>query len=224
MKMNYGIIAIATALVLLLHYLVFMWVPTDSVLGTSQRIFYYHVPLAWVGFLAFGTVFIASVAFLFTKQSRWDNLGYSAAETGILFISAALLTGMIWSKPVWGVWWTWAPQQTTTLILWLIYISYLMLRAYGPPGNQGAKYAAVLGIIGFFDVPIVYMAGKWWRDIHPQAVVGPLAEDGSLESSMLITLLVGVLAFTALFGVLLPYRYKLRHQQGLVGQLRIYHD
>lgn len=200
--------------------LIFLWVPTDAVLGVSQRIFYIHVPLAWVGFLAFGIVFISSVIYLFKGSGAANHLAYSAAETGVLFISLALLTGIIWSKAVWGVWWTWAPQQTTTLILWLIYISYMMLRAYGPIGNQGSRYAAVLGIIGFFDVPIIYMAGKWWRDIHPSAVIGPLAEKGSLESSMFITLLVGVTAFTMLFIYLLHIRYNQQVQQELIERLR----
>jgi heme exporter protein C len=199
--------------------LVFLWVPTDAVLGISQRIFYYHVPLAWVGFLAFSIVFVCSCAYL-AKWSKTANiLAYSAAETGILFISLALLTGVIWSKAVWGVWWTWAPQQTTTLILWLIYVAYMMIRAYGPSGIQGSKYAAVLGIIGFFDVPLVYMAGKWWRDIHPEAVIGPLAEDGSLESSMRVTLLLGVVAFTLLFGYLLRIRYTQHNHQELILEL-----
>lgn len=199
--------------------LIFLWVPTDAVLGVSQRIFYYHVPLAWVGFLAFGLVFLSSVSYLVKGSKAANILAYSAAETGILFISLALLTGIIWSKAVWGVWWTWAPQQTVTLILWLIYISYMMLRAYGPLGSQGSRYAAVLGIIGFFDVPIVYMAGKWWRDIHPQAVIGPLAEDGSLEGSMVFTLLLGVAAFTIIFIYLLRIRYTQHHQQELILEL-----
>ena len=221
---NNALIALSSSLLLLLMGLIFLWVPTDAVLGVSQRIFYYHVPLAWVGFLAFGLVFLSSVLYLAKGSKTANNLAYSAAETGILFISLALLTGIIWSKAVWGVWWTWAPQQTTTLILWLIYIAYMMLRSYGPLGNQGSRYAAVLGIIGFFDVPIVYMAGKWWRDIHPEAVIGPLAEDGSLESSMFLTLLVGVAAFTILFIYLLRIRYTQHHHQELILELERHYD
>jgi len=219
MTVNNILLTLSLGLFLSLMGLIFLWVPTDSVLGISQRIFYYHVPLAWVGFLAFALVFLGSAVYLIKGSKTANILAYSAAETGILFISLALLTGIIWSKAVWGVWWTWAPQQTTTLILWLIYVAYMMIRAYGPSGVQGSKYAAVLGIIGFFDVPIVYMAGKWWRDIHPEAVVGPLAEDGSLESSMLVTLLLGVTAFTFLFIYLLHIRYTQHHHQELILEL-----
>ena len=148
------------ALMLASLSLIFLWVPTDAVLGVSQRIFYFHVPLAWVGFLAFGVVFVASVAYLWRGGDRWDSLAFASAEIGMLFMSLLLVTGVLWSKASWQVWWTWSPQLTTSLLLWLIYAGYLMLRAYGPVGGQGARYAAVVGIIGFFDVPIVYMAAK----------------------------------------------------------------
>ena len=200
--------------------MVFLWVPTDAVLGISQRIFYLHVPLAWVGFLSFGIVFISSIAFLWRGTQRWDELAHASAEIGVIFMSLLLVTGVLWAKASWQVWWTWSPQLTTSLILWLVYIAYLMLRSYGPIGQQGARYAAVLGIIGFVDVPIVYMAAQWWRDVHPEAVIGPLAKEGSLETSMYITFLVSLLSFTALYTTLLMARFALHSDKRKLDHLR----
>ena len=213
-------LAASALLMLLTLALAFLWVPTDAVLGVSQRIFYIHVPMAFMGFAAFGVVLAGSIGYLRSGSARADALAYAAAEVGVLFMSLVLVTGVLWSRPVWGVWWTWAPQQTTTLVLWFIYVAYLMLRAYAPQGAQSARYAAVLGIIGFIDVPIVYMAGKWWRDIHPGAVVGPFAESGSLDGSMALTLLVGTIAFAVFFAFLLLQRYRLRRDQETLEELR----
>ena len=159
-------------------YLIFMWAPTDAILGHVQRIFYFHVPIAWVAFLAFFVVFVSSIVFLWKRSPWWDALAHSAAEIGVVFATLILITGAIWAKPVWGVWWTWEPRLTTSLILWLVYVGYLMVRAYAPSRSQGATYAAVLGIVGFIDVPIVYFAVEWWRAVHPESVVGPAGGDG----------------------------------------------
>ena len=220
MMLRTALLAASGLLMLLTLALAFLWVPTDAVLGVSQRIFYIHVPMAFMGFAAFGVVLAGSIGYLRSGSARADALAYAAAEVGVLFMSLVLVTGVLWSRPVWGVWWTWAPQQTTTLVLWFIYVAYLMLRAYAPQGAQSARYAAVLGIIGFIDVPIVYMAGKWWRDIHPGAVVGPFAESGSLDGSMALTLLVGTIAFAVFFAFLLLQRYRLRRDQETLEELR----
>ncbi len=191
-------------------YLIFMWAPTDAILGHVQRIFYFHVPIAWVAFLAFFIVFVSSILYLWKRSARWDALAHSAAEIGAVFATLILITGIIWARPVWGVWWTWEPRLTTSLILWLIYVAYLMLRGYAPNRSQGATYAAVLGVIGFIDVPIVYFAVEWWRAVHPESVVGPLAETGSLDSSMRGVLMFSLLTFTLLFVFLLKERFSLR--------------
>lgn len=136
----------------------------------------------------------------------------------MVFVTLALLTGVIWARPVWGVWWTWEPRLTTTLILWLIYVAYLMIRAYAPNRTQGANYAAVVGIVGFVDVPIVYYSVQWWRSIHPSAVVGPLAETGALEPVMQGILLFSSLTFLVLFLYLVLERMALR---GLADQVRM---
>jgi heme exporter protein C len=149
-----------------------------------------------------------------------DSIAYSAAEIGALFLTIALITGMLWSKPSWGVWWTWSPQPTLTLVSWLVYMAYIMLRAYSPRGNQGAKYAAVLGIIGSVNSIFVYLAAKIWRDVHPEAVLGPLAEDNSLDPSMQIGLLIALTAFSLLFLYLISERFLIRKTEQKIERLQ----
>ena len=193
-------------------YLVFLYAPTDRNLGISQRIFYFHVSMAWVGFLAFFWVLVGSVGYLWKRSQRWDRVAYVSAEIGVVFTTLMLITGMLWAKPAWGVWWTWDPKLTTSLILWLIYVAYLMLRAYSPRGDQGARFAAVLGIVGFFDIPIIYLSVVWWRAVHPPVVIGPVAE-GSLEPSMRMVLMACTVAFTLLYAYLLMDRLSLRQSE-----------
>jgi len=223
MTWRLGLMGSSGVLMLVTLYMVFFWVPTDATLGVSQRIFYFHVPIAMVGLAAFGVVLVGSVGYLWRKTEGWDALAYAAAEVGTLFTTLALVTGTLWNQAAWGIWWTWSPQLTLTLVLWLIYVGYLMLRAYAPKGAQGARYAAVLGIIGFIDVPIVYMAAKWWRDVHPEAVVGPLAESGSLDPTMAVAFRVALLTFTLLFTYLVIERFYLRRQEEAVERLWFTH-
>ena len=200
-------------------YLVFLYAPTDRNLGISQRIFYFHVSMAWVGFLAFFWVLVGSVGYLWKRSQKMDRLAYSSAEIGVVFTTLMLITGVLWAKPAWGVWWTWDPKLTTSLILWLLYVAYLMLRAYSPRGDQGARFAAVLGIIGFVDVPIIYLSVVWWRTVHPPVVLGPVAE-GSLDPSMRMVLMACTVAFTLLFAYLLMDRQALRRSEEEVEAVR----
>ena len=216
-----GVLLVVTGLLMVVNlYLIFLVAPTDAVLGDVQRIFYIHVPIAIVSFVAFFVVFVASIGYLVTRKSRWDSVAHAAAEVGVVFVSLALLTGIVWARPVWGVWWTWEPRLTTTLILWLIYVAYLMLRSYVPNKSQGALYAAGLGIIGFIDVPIVYYSVQWWRSIHPSAVVGPLAETGALEPVMQWVLFYSLAVFLLLFLYLLLERAFLRNMEDRLSALR----
>ena len=216
-----GVLLIVTSVLMLLNlYLIFMVAPTDAVLGHVQRVFYFHVPIAVVSFLAFFVVFVASIGYLITRKSKWDSVAHAAAEVGVVFVSLALLTGIIWARPVWGVWWTWEPRLTTTLILWLIYVAYLMLRSYAPNKSQGALYAAGLGIIGFVDVPIVYYSVQWWRSIHPSAGVGPLADTGALEPIMQGVLFYSLAVFLLLFLYLVLERTYLRNVEDRLSALR----
>ena len=215
-----GLVILTAALMLVNLYLIFVVAPTDSVLGHVQRIFYFHVPIAVVSFLGFFVVFVASIGYLVTRRRKWDSVAHAAAEVGVVFVTLALLTGVIWARPVWGVWWTWEPRLTTTLILWLIYVAYLMLRSYVPNKSQGAVYAAGLGIIGFVDVPIVYYSVQWWRSIHPSAVVGPLADTGALEPVMQGVLFFSLAVFLLLFLYLLLERTYLRNGEDRLAALR----
>ena len=218
LSLSNALVVLGAVLMVIDVYLVLMVAPTDSVLGNVQRVFYFHVPMAILSFLAFFVVFVASILYLAKRNQKWDRLAHAAAEVGVVFVTLALLTGIIWARPVWGVWWTWEPRLTTTLILWLIYVAYLMIRAYAPNRTQGAKYAAVVGIVGFVDVPIVYYSVQWWRSIHPSAVVGPLAETGALEPVMQGILLFSFLTFLVLFLYLVVERMALR---GLADQVRM---
>jgi heme exporter protein C len=175
----------------------------DRVQGDAARIVYFHVPMAWVAFLAFFVVFGASIAYLRTGAARWDHLGRASAEVGVVFTTLVLITGSIWGYPIWGTWWTWDPKLTTTLILWFMYLAYLMVRAYAEP-PRGARYAAIVGIIAFVDVPIVYLSSYWWRTLHPQPVIGPLAPSQSTD--ILALLLVSLVAFTLLYAFLVRVR------------------
>ena len=199
--------------------LIFLYVPTERVMGVVQRIFYFHVPLVWIGFLSFFIVFIASIGYLTKRTERWDRLAHAAAELGLVYLTAAIISGAIWAKPVWGTWWTWDPKLTTTFILWVIYLGYLMVRNLAPSRGQAARYSAIIGIIGFIDVPIVYMASQWWRTLHPELVTGPLADRGGLEPSMRSVLYFSTLAFGMLFYFLLRQRVRQRQAEEELEQL-----
>ena len=213
---SYVLAGLAIVLMTLNLILIFIVAPTDAVLGDIQRIFYIHVPIAAMSFLAFFVVCIGSIMYLIRRTSYWDRLAHSAAEVGVVFVTITLLTGVVWARPVWGVWWTWEPRLTTTLILWLIYIAYLMVRSYAPSRSQGSLYAAAIGIVGFVDVPIVYYSVQWWRSIHPAAVVGPLAESGSLEPIMRNILLVSLVAFVVVFVWLLQQKMAIQKASDLL--------
>jgi heme exporter protein C len=184
-----------------------LYAPEETTMGQLQRIFYVHVPSAWVAFLAFGVVFAGSIAYLGTRRIGADRLARSSAEVGVMFTTIVLVTGPIWGKPAWGIWWTWDARLTTTLVLWLLYIGYLMLRAYLPDAERRATLAAVVGILGFVGVPIDYMAIRWWRTQHPAPVMAGGAGSG-LHPQMLRAFLFMLLAFTLLYAALLRDRIE----------------
>lgn len=200
--------------------LIFAWVPTEQVMGIVQRIFYLHVPLAITGFVAFFLVAGASAVYLIRKNPRWDRLAFSAGEVGVVIMTLAIITGALWAKPVWGVWWVWDAQLTTTFILWVIYVGYLMVRAYAPTNERGRRWAAVVGIVGAVDIPLIYVAAELWRTLHPDKVIGPAADESSLESAMALTLLFSMLTFLVLFTWLLTERLALRRAEEALAALR----
>jgi heme exporter protein C len=197
-------IATGAAMVVLLAG-TFLYAPQDRFQGPVQRIFYIHVPSAWIGMLAFLVVFVASIGVLLTRSRRWDRVAASSAEVGVVFTTAVLLTGPLWARPVWGAYWSWDPRLTSYFVLWLLYLSYLALRSYVVEPARRARYAAVLGIVAFLDVPLVYVSVRWWRSLHPGPVVAN--RDGpQLPGEMLAVLLVGIAAFTLFYLLLLRLR------------------
>ncbi len=197
-------------------YLVFIYVPTEETMGIVQRIFYFHVPVAWVAFLAFFIVFLGSILYLWKRENKWDVIASSSAEVGVVFTTLVLITGSIWAKPIWGVWWTWDARLTTALVLWLIYVAYLVVRSYATDEQRGARFAAIVGIVGFIDVPIVALAITLWRTQHP----GPVIFQGGLTSPMLLTLLVCLAAFTTLYSLLLIQRVSMRNDEIEIKRLK----
>jgi len=206
-KLGYALGIIALLTVIAANYLIFIWVPAEKVMGIVQKIFYFHVAAAWVGFLAFFIVFISSIRYLLSFNDKWDWLSAASAEIGFVFMTIVLLTGSIWARAFWGHWWTWDPRLTTSLILWFIYGAYILLRSGISEQERRARYSAVLGIIGFIDIPIVWFSVRWWRTVHPNL----MGEGGkmAISTKMTITLSLSVIAFTLLYAFLLPRVVKL---------------
>lgn len=211
-----GLLGLAFVLLTAALYLIFLYVPTEATMGVVQRIFYFHVPAAWTALLAYIVVFVASVLYLSRRDKKWDVIASASAEIGFVFTTLFLITGSIWAKPIWGVWWTWDPRLTTALVLWFIYIAYLMVRSYATEEERGNRFAAVVATVGFIDIPIVALANTLWRAQHPVAIIF----QGGLAPPMLLTLLVGVAAFTALYFLLLVQRVALKHDEDEVRRLK----
>ena len=196
--------------------------PTEATMGDIQRIFYYHVPSAMLSFLFFFISFLSSVAYLVTHQNHpsraltADALALASAEVGVVFCTVVLITGPLWARPVWGIWWTWDARLTTTLVLWLVYVSYLLLRHFAS-GSQVQTLAAVLAIFGYVDVPIVYMSTRWWRTQHPGPVFGG-GEGSGVAPSMKVAFGWNVLAWFAWGVLVLGYRFYVERRRQRVEQ------
>ncbi len=185
--------------------------PTEQTMGNVQRIFYYHVPSAWTAFLLFFANFVASAIYLWRRDKRSDAFALASAEVGVVFCTVVLVTGPLWAKPVWGIWWTWDARLTTTLILWLIYVSYLILRRYSS-GGQTPVLAAALAIFGFIDVPIVYLSIRYFRTQHPQPVIAG-GEGSGIDPLMMKALMINWLAFMVFGSMVLWLRYRLERSR-----------
>jgi heme exporter protein C len=192
-------------------------VPTEATMGNVQRIFYYHLPSAFLAFLFFFLNFAASAMYLIDRRSRpqraqaEDAFAVAAAEIGVIFCTVVLVTGPLWARPVWGIWWTWDARLTSTLVLWLIYASYLLLRNFAA-GPQMQTLAAVLAIFGWFDVPIVYMSTRWWRTQHPAPVIGG-GQGSGLDASMWPAVLWNLAAWLAWGLLVLSIRYTVERRR-----------
>jgi heme exporter protein C len=215
------LLIVSAALMGVTLYLVFVWVPTELNQGAVQRILYFHVPVAWGSMLGIFVVSGSSFMYLWKKSERWDRLAVASAEVGVVFGGLMLLTGMIWARPVWAVWWTGEAKLTTALILFFIYVAYLMFRAYFPPGTQRQRLAAIIGVIGAIDTPLIYFAANLWSQAHPPIVTGPAADaESTLGSDLGMVLLASTMAFTFLFIYLVKIRYKIRKSEDDLVELK----
>lgn len=215
--MRYILYSVTLILMVLSTYAVFLYAPNEVVMGPVQRIFYFHMGSVWVATIAFIIVFISSIAYLINRKIKWDILAYTSAELGVLFITITIITGSIWAKPVWGTWWTWDPQLTTTFILWILYIIYLLIRANSGYDEKKAKYSAVFAIIAFLDLPLVYISARVMRGISP-VVFGP--GGGGIEPKMMHVLLLTLLAFTFLFLVLIIERVRIENMKYKIALIK----
>jgi heme exporter protein C len=190
--------------------------------GQLQRIFYFHVPAAWVAYLAFAIVFLSSIAYLRTDDRRWDVLAHSAAEIGVVFLALVLITGPIWAHPVWGTWWQWDARLTSTLVTWLTYVGYLFIRSLTVEPRRAGRLAAVIGIVGLVNIPIVHFSVYWWRTLHPTGPTpaNPVANSG-LGAPELIAFFTSLAAFTLLFAWLLSMRARLGRLAVQVEELEL---
>ena len=202
-------------------FLVFIYAPTEKVQGIVQKIFYFHVSSAVTMSFAFFVVFIASIMYLWKNSDWWDAVALSAAEIDVVFCTLVLITGPIWARPIWGTWWSWDPTLTLSLVLWLIYVAYLMLRIDAHDSKR-ARFAAILGIVGFVDVPLIRWSVEKWRTLHPQPVLIQEGGTTGLTSAMLLTFLVCLVAFLLLFFYLLRERMSVVQSRHALEVLR--HD
>ena len=213
------LIGLSCATVLVALGMVFLYAPREATMGDVQRIFYFHVASAWVGFFAFFVTFVGGIVYLAQGTRRWDILAVSSVEIGLTFITMVLITGALWAKPAWGTYWTWEPRLTISAVQMLIYVAYVMLRTAIESPERKARFAAVYGIAAFVTVPLSWFAIRWWRTIHPDVLTS--GEGMALTSPMVHTLLFSIAAFTLLYVTLLRQRIRLERAADALLQLRM---
>jgi heme exporter protein C len=211
-----GVIALMTVA----GYAALFVAPEERSMGLIQRIFYFHATSGLTAFVAFFVCFIGNILYIVTREPRWDWLAVSSAEVGVAFNTVVLVTGPIWARPVWGIWWTWDARLTSTFVLWLLYISFLLLRTLVDDTNRRAVVSAVFGIFAFLDVPLVYMSIRWWRTQHPQPVLfgGP---GSGLDPQMRGVFYTCWLALMGLMTLLIRQRYRLEALRHEVQELKV---
>jgi heme exporter protein C len=201
-------------------YMAFVYAPPERTMKEVQRIFYFHVPSAMMGFLGFAIVLVASILYLWKGDRRYDAVALSAAEVGWVFTTFVLLTGPVWARAAWGAWWTWDARLSSTLVLWLIYGAYLILRSMMAEDLRMRRFAAVLGIVGALDIPIVYFSVSWWATQHPKRFI--MSRSG-LHPDMALALRVAMLAMFVLFLALLLKRILLERMRMEAEELLLEH-
>jgi len=213
-----GLVVAAFALMIVALVAALVLAPREVEMGDIQRLFYFHMPSAWIALgPAFTVVFALSIAYLVTGKMAFDRWASASAEIGVLFTTVTLITGPLWAKRVWGVYWTWEPRLTTTLVLWFIYVGYLLLRSIAGEGERRARLSAVYGIVGWIDVPIVFLSIWWWRTIHPRLLSGG---GFAMDSRMVAALMVCLAAFTLLYLCLLVLRAETLTMDSQITGLR----
>jgi heme exporter protein C len=211
--------AVAILLVIAAAYASFYVAPEERTMGVLQRIFYFHVSSAWAGMDAFLLCFIANLLYVWKRGQKYDWLGVSAAEVGLVLTTVVLITGPIWAKPAWGIYWTWDARLTSTFVLWLLYVSYLLLRTLIEEPERRALLSALFGIFAFIDVPLVFFSIRWWRTQHPAPVI--MGSPGSgLDPTMKKVFLFSVLAMHVFAAFLIVERYVLEKMRSEVDILR----
>lgn len=203
--------SLALIIIALGLYWALVQAPRDALQGDVQRIMYLHLPSILTAYLSFFLVFVGSCLYLWKREKRDDNLAHSAAELGVLFTALTIIEGSIWGKPTWGVWWTWDARLTLTAILLLIYSGYLMLRSLIDDEDRAALSAAILGIIGFLDIPLIHMSVYWWRTLHqPPSILRPdKLPWENVHPAMLTALAINFVGFLLLYFYLLSLRLRL---------------
>lgn len=192
--------------------MIFFWAPIEFSMGIVQKIMYLHVPSIWTTFLAFMISFFCSIGYLWKRKESLDIVACSAAEIGVVFCALALITGSIWGKPTWNTYWSWDARLTTTLLLFLIFVGYLLLRKFTGYGEQQARFAAIVAIIGTLDIPIIHMSVVWWRTLHqPSTFFSP--HKNVIDTPLAIMLWVSVCSFTIFFSWLLTSRVELEKKR-----------
>jgi heme exporter protein C len=203
---------VAIVLVIAAAYASFFIAPEERTMGLIQRIFYFHVASAWSGFTAFFLCFIGNLLYVWKRDQKYDWLAVSGAEVGLAFTTVVLITGPIWAHPVWGIWWTWDARLTSTFVLWLLYVSYLLLRTLVDEPDRRALLSSLFGIFAFLDVPLVFGAIRWWRTQHPQPVI--MGGQGSgLDPTMKSVFFFSALAMHVFMLFLVAERYALEKMQ-----------
>jgi heme exporter protein C len=205
MTRYYQAAAAAVALMLVAAGAIFLFAPTDALQGPVQRIFYLHVSSAIAAYGCFGAVLLGGAIYLKNGSLNADRVARAGALVGLVFTTVTLVMGMMWAKPIWGAFWTWDARLTSTLVLWIIYAGYLLVRRLAEPGRQAARFAAVVGIFGFIDVPVVHFSVTWWRTQHP----GPVIANDALPPEMLMTFLLTMACTLSLAAVLIAIRYRI---------------
>ena len=211
--------AVAVLLVIAAAYGAFFVAPEERTMGLIYRIFYFHVSSAWAGMDAFFVCFVCNLLYVWKRQPKYDWVAVSAAEVGLALTTVVLITGPIWAKPVWGIWWTWDARLTSTFVLWLLYVSYLLLRTLIEEPDRRALLSSLFGIFAFIDVPLVFGAIRWWRTQHPSPVI--MGGTGSgLEPTMEKVLFFSVFAMHVLAAFLIIERYILEKMKNEVDLLQ----